>query len=113
MKMKKVLGVIGVAAASLMMMAGVSLAGWNTCTPAQIGPAGDVVAIQLLNCVDLNGASSPGNADHWVALSANGTDRMMATVLTAMSLGKKVSVDVTTEMSGDFPVVRAVIFDNK
>lgn len=110
MKMKKLLGVIGATAASVMMLAGVSLAAddWHICTPAQIGPAGDKVTIQVMDCTN----GDPGNALHWVALSDTGTDRMMATVLTAMSLGKKIAINMSGASSDGYPVVEAVIFNN-
>ncbi len=70
--------------------------GWKGCTPLLIGPANGDVMVKL-SCTD--GESG------WAMLSTTGTDQMMASILTAMSLQKPVSVWISgtaTETGGTF-----------
>ncbi len=75
--------------------------GWTGCTPMTIGPNNGDVMVKL-NCTSQSG---------WARLSTAGTDQMLATFLTAMSLGKSVSVNFSgtvTETGGTFLYSRVV-----
>ena len=70
--------------------------GWKGCTPLVIGPANGDVMVKL---------SCTGGESGWAMLSTTGTDQMMASILTAMSLGKSISVWISgtaTETGGTF-----------
>lgn len=68
--------------------------GWKGCTPLLVGPSnGDVM-------VKLSCASESG----WAILSTTGTDQMMASILTAMSLNKPVSVLFNGRAAENTPV---------
>lgn len=112
MKTKKViLGLAGIVL-SCALFAGSSFAAtsWAACTPVKIGPAGSIVRLQVTSCT-----SDPSNGkDGWVTLSTTGTDQMMATILTAMSLNKPVGVgfDGSTDSEG-YNYAVAIMFNNQ
>jgi len=86
-------------------------ADWAACTPKQIGPYGSFVRLQVINC-NVNPA---GSKSGWMTLSNTGTDQMMATILTAMSLKKPIAVEFTngiTDAQG-YNIASAVIFNNQ
>ncbi len=88
--MKKIIFALAGVVMSCALLAGNSFAAtqWAACTPAQIGPYGAMVRVQLVGC-----NTDPANAkDGWMTLSTTGTDQMMATILTAMSLNKAVAI---------------------
>lgn len=97
--MKKIIFAVTGVIMSCALLAGNSFAApvWTKCDAAQVGPFGSVVRVQLTGCT-LPGDTLGG----WVTLSSTGTDQMMATMLTAMSLNKQVTVqtDVDSKASG-------------
>jgi hypothetical protein len=77
--------------------------GWVGCTPVVVGPNNGDVMVKLASCGD--GRSG------WAMLSTTGTDQMMASFLTAMSLGKPVSVNMSgtaVETGGSFAYSKVV-----
>mgnify|MGYP007006685641 CR=1 FL=1 len=88
--MKKIIFALAGVVMSCALLAGNSFAAtqWAACTPAQIGPYGAIVRVQLTGC-NINPAGAMGG---WMTLSTTGTDQMMATILTAMSLNKAVAI---------------------
>lgn len=111
MNLKKVIFALTGVAMSCALFAGNAFAAttWAACTPQQIGPYGDFVRIRVINC-NINPA---GAKNGWMTLSQTGTDQMMATILTAMSLGKGVAIgfDGSTDAEG-YNYAVAVIFKN-
>lgn len=96
--MKKLIFAVTGVVMSCALLAGSSFAAdtWTKCDAAQIGPFGSVVRVQLTNC------ALPDDAmGGWVTLSATGTDQMMATMLTAMSLDKQVTVQTDVDSKAD------------
>ncbi|MDY0352283.1 MAG: hypothetical protein RBR09_13595 [Desulfobulbaceae bacterium] len=88
-----------------------AFAAWAACTPKQIGPYGSFVRLQVINC-NVNPA---GSKSGWMTLSNTGTDQMMATILTAMSLKKPISIEygvAGTDAQG-YNIASAVIFNNQ
>lgn len=91
MKLKKLaITCVGVAF-SLTLFAGNSFAAkqWAACDAQQIGPYGDIVRVKVINC----NKNPAGTKKGWMTLSSKGTDQMMATILTAMSLDKPIAVE--------------------
>lgn len=80
---------------------------WAACTPDQIGPYGSFVRIRVVNC-NINPA---GSKNGWMTLGSIGTDRMMRTILAAMSAGKGVAVsfDGSTD-AGGYNIASAVLY---
>lgn len=111
MNMKKVVFALAGVVMSCALLAGNSMAAtsWSACTPAQIGPYGTMVRVQLVNC-NINPA---GEMAGWMTLSTTGTDQAMATLLTAMSLQKPVAIgfDGTTDAEG-YNIVTSLILNN-
>ena len=92
-------------------LAGNAFADWAACTPKQIGPYGSFVRLQVINC-NVNPA---GAKNGWMPLSNTGTDQMMATILTAMSLKKPIAIEygvAGTDAQG-YHIASAVIFNNQ
>ena len=94
MKIKLMAIVLG-ACLSVLGMASVSSAvvqqdGWFGCSANAVGPNSGKVFVQLTACTGPSGAEDVG----WVVLSDTSTDQMLATFLTAMSLGRSVSVNI-------------------
>jgi hypothetical protein len=110
MKLKKlVLALTGIAL-SFTLFAGTSFAAWAACTPKQLGPYSSIVRLQVTNC-NVNPA---GAKNGWVTLKSDQEDQMMATILTAMSLGKAVAVEYGVEGtdSAGYNIVSGVILNN-
>ncbi|MBU0946533.1 MAG: hypothetical protein KJ804_20585 [Proteobacteria bacterium] len=111
MKLRKLAYTLVGIAMSCTLFAGNSFAAetWAACTPAKIGPKGAIVRIQVTGC---NIDPSAGNSG-WMTLNTTGTDQMMATILTAMSLTKPVAIafDGTKDAEG-YNYATAVIFNN-
>ncbi|MFA5719389.1 MAG: hypothetical protein WC952_16900 [Desulfobulbaceae bacterium] len=113
--MKKIiLAVICFSALALGMQAGAQELTWSACTPAQIGPYGDIVRVQVVGCnVDPSGKKSG-----WMTLAPDNIDavnQMMAVILTAMTVNKPVAIGFvsgSTDMEG-YNIVHALIFNNK
>ena len=110
MKLKGMLLTLAGIALTCTLFAGNSFATWAACTPAQLGPQGALVRLQVTAC-NVNPA---GAKNGWMTLNSTGTDQQMATILTAMSLGKPIAVefDGTTDASG-YNIAKAIIFNNK
>ena len=111
MKFKKVATTIAAVAISFSLFTGSSFADdqWAACTPAQIGPYGSEVRVKVTGCnID------PAAGLKWMTLSSEGTDQMMAAILTAMSMGKPIAVafDGTKSAKG-YNIANAVIFSNE
>ena len=109
--MKKLIFALAAVTISGVLLAGNSFAAttWAACTPAQIGPYGTMVRLKVAGCnVD------PSAGKTWLTLSQTGTDQMMATILTAMSLNKPIAVgfDGTKDAEG-YNYATAVIFNNQ
>lgn len=93
MKLKKLLSVLaGMALVGTLFSGSAFATDWAVCTPAQIGPKGDIVRIQLTKC-NINPA---GTKKGWMTLQKAGSDQMMAVILTAMSLNKPIGVEFGT-----------------
>ncbi|MDY0350318.1 MAG: hypothetical protein RBR09_03605 [Desulfobulbaceae bacterium] len=93
------------------LLAGNAFADWAACTPKQIGPYGSFVRLQVVNC----NIVPYGTKNGWMTLSSTGTDQMMATILTAMSLKKPIAVEfgvAGTDAQG-YNIASAVIFNNQ
>ena len=89
--MKK-FSVIALSVASLMLATSSALASWHICTPVAIGSSASLNRVKVTNC-----DSDPTNGKNWLSLDPTSSDKQMATILTAMSLGgKAVSIEVTT-----------------
>lgn len=105
------LGLAGIAL-SCALFAGSSYAAtsWAACTPVKIGPAGSIVRIQVTGCT----SDPSNNHDGWLTLNTTGTDQMMATILTAMSLTKPIGVgyDGTKDAEG-YNYAVAIMFNNQ
>ncbi|MDW7773269.1 MAG: hypothetical protein SCH71_10305 [Desulfobulbaceae bacterium] len=111
MKLKKAIVALAGLAISCTLFSSNAFAAWAACTPLQIGPAGDIVRLQVGGC-NLNPA---GTKNGWMTLSANGTDQMMATILTAMSLNKPIAVEygvAGTDAQG-YNIASSIIFNNQ
>ena len=67
--------------------------GWKGCTPLLVGPSNGDVMVKL----------SCGTESGWAILSTTGTDQMMASILTAMSLSKPVSVLISGKAAENTP----------
>jgi hypothetical protein len=94
MNVKKILTIVSAAAISCALVAGTSFAAsaWSVCTPKKIGPqvdgsGTDIVRIKVIGC-----NSDPTDGTGFLTLKAASADQQMATVLTAMSLGKTIAV---------------------
>ncbi len=93
MKLKKLISVFaGIALAGILFSGNAVATDWAACTPAQIGPKGDIVRIQLTKC----NKNPAGNKGGWMTLQKTGSDQMMAVILTAMSLNKPIAVEFGT-----------------
>ena len=88
-----------------------AFADWAACTPEQIGPYGSLVRMRVTNC-NINPADTRNG---WMTLNSTGTDQMMATILTAMSLKKPISIefDNTFKDAQGYNIAKAIIFINK
>lgn len=89
--MKKLVSMVAGVALSLSLFAGSSLAasGWGICTPVKIGPATPSALFQVSGCSkNVTGANTLG----FMALNPADEDQQLAVILTAMSLGKTVSI---------------------
>ncbi len=95
--MKKLTTIFSAIVVCLTLMAGVSFAAdtWSACTPSAIGPFGNVVRLGLKNCNIAPQHGIPNGDITWLTLSTTGTDQMMATVLTAMSLDLPITLKTT------------------
>lgn len=112
MKLKKLaLTLVGISM-SCALLAGNSIAAetWSACTPAQIGPKGSIVRLQVTGC----NIDPSGGKNGWMTLSTTGTDQMMATILTAMSLNKPIAIafDGTTDAEG-YNYATSIVFNNQ
>ncbi len=100
MNMKKIVFALAGVVTSCALLAGNSFAAtsWAACTPSQIGPYGSIVRVQVTGC---NADPSAGK-NGYMTLSTTGTDQMMATILTAISLDKPLAIafDGTTDAEG-------------
>jgi hypothetical protein len=98
MNMKKIVLALAGVVMSCTLFAGNSFATWAACTPAQVGPYGSFVRIQLTGC---NVDPSAGKSGY-MTLSTTGTDQQMAVILTAISLAKPVAIqfDGTKDAEG-------------
>jgi hypothetical protein len=109
---KMTIGLAGIAI-SCALFAGSSYAAtsWAACTPVKIGPAGDIVRIQVAGCTPVDPSAGK---DGWLTLNATGTDQMMATILTAMSLTKPIGVgfDGTKDAEG-YNYATSIMFNNQ
>ena len=108
MKLKKITFAFVVVALSCALFAGNAFAAWAACTPKAIGPYGSDVRLQVTECnVD------PSSGLGWIQLSSTGTDQMMATILTAMSLQKPIAVQFDGSKGGSgYNIATAIIFTN-
>jgi hypothetical protein len=108
MNMKKIVFALAGVVMSCALLAGNSLAAdsWAVCTPSQVGPSGTSVFIQLTGCNIDPSAGMSG----YMTLSTEGSDQMMAVVLTAISLAKPVAVswDGTKSAEG-YNIAKALI----
>jgi hypothetical protein len=80
----------------------VNAAAWYTCTVDATGPAGGNVMVQLTDT-----AATPAFTAKWFATSnsnVTGTNRILAAVLTAMSLEKTVQIAVDN-LVPTYPVI--------
>jgi len=88
-----------------------AFATWAVCIPTQIGPYGTMVRLQVKNCNE----NPAGTKNGWMTLSSTGTDQMMATILTAMSLKKPIAVEfgvAGTDAQG-YNIASAVLFNSQ
>jgi len=118
MNLKKIKIASVVAVISIMFFAGNAMAasGWAACTPKKIGPYGDAgVRIQVLSCMSGTTSVDPsGGQNGWMVLNTVGEDQQMAAILTAMSMGKPVSVhyDTTVKDSSGYVIADSILFIN-
>lgn len=111
MNVKKAILSLAAVIISGALFSGNAFAAWAACTPEQIGPYGDIVRVRVVAC-NYNPA---GTKDGWMTLSSTGTDQMMATILTAMSLRKPIAVEygVQGTDSEGYNIASAIIYNNK
>ena len=76
-------------------------AAWYTCTVDSIGPAGDQVMVKL---TDAAGTAFTGKWFTTGSSNVTVTNRYLATMLTAMSLGKNVMISVT-DLVPTYPMI--------
>ena len=107
--MKKVMTILSAVGFTLTLMAGNSFAAWSACTPAAIGPKGDIVRVKVTGC----SPADPSGGKLWLTLNATGTDQQMATILTAMSLNKPISVQTLGNKDAEnYFISNSIIFVN-
>lgn len=118
MKLKNILfGALGVAFTCSLFVGSASAAqDFAICTPTKIGPNAltGTVLVQLQNCLNSKDPSN-GDANDICTLSTTSTDQMMASILTAMSLSKPVTVGFDTSVTNPSTgkvVINMVTFNN-
>ena len=86
-----------VLAVSAFMLASTSaLAEWYACTPSALGASASLKRLKVSNC-----NNDPTNGLGWLSLDPTSADQQMATILTAISLNKQVSIEVTTNKDSE------------
>lgn len=111
MKLKKLALIIASIGLSCTLFAGNSFAAtttWAACTPKQVGHQDGFVRIKLASCnVNIT------NSLNYMTLASAGEDQMMATVLTAISLGQPVAVGSDGTSKNGYRVATAVYLSAK
>jgi hypothetical protein len=106
MKLKKLALIIASIGLSCTLFAGNSFAAtstWAACTPTQVGHQDGFVRIKIESCnVNIT------NNLNYMTLASAGEDQMMATVLTAISLGQAVAVGTDGTSKNGYKVATAV-----
>ena len=110
--MKKIVMATIISVATLTMFVGTASAAWFACSPEQIGPKGSIVRGLFINCTNELGAPATvgKNNNGWCTLNTTaGTDQQLAVILTAISLGSNVSIEILsrTDPNG-YPIVESI-----
>ncbi len=113
--MKKIAAAVAGIAVSCTLLAGTSFAAsqWSRCTVVKAGPWGDLVRLQVKKCT--KGDISDGKGGWMTVAAGAGTDRMLASALTALSLENSVAIyyDKAMKDSSGYVIAQAVMTTSK